>query len=150
VTLSSSLTNWVNAHCLAGAAAFDADPDHDGVAKGLEFVLGGEPNPANLGSNSIGLLPTLSASAANFVLSFHCKRISKASVSLTCQWSTDLIFLSPSSDIPIGATSSFTNGLNVSIPENIPDTLTDAIDIAVPSAKAAGGKVFIRLKATAP
>lgn len=144
--------SWIALHGLAGeSAAFSADPDGDGLANALEFVLGGEPNPANPGSNSVSLLPTLSESGGNFVFSFQRKDISEPDVALTCQWSTNLIFLSPSSDIPVGATSTVTDGVTVSITEDVPDALTDTINITVPAAKAAGGKIFLRLKAeTAP
>jgi hypothetical protein len=51
--------DWAATMGLSGAAAaFDADPDGDGIANGLEFVLGGQPNPANPGWNSLHLLPT--------------------------------------------------------------------------------------------
>ncbi len=141
--------SWISLQDLTGAAAaFDADPDLDGVANGLEFALGGEPNPANQSSNSAGLQPTLSDSAGNFVFSFYRKDVSEPNVVLTCQWSTNLIFLSPFCDIPVGANSSVTDGVTVSITEDVPDALTDTINITVPAAKAAGGKIFLRLKAS--
>ena len=63
--------DWAVTKGLSGpAAAFDADPDGDGIANGLEFVLGGEPNPANANSNSLALLPTAEAQGDNLVFTF--------------------------------------------------------------------------------
>ena len=148
VTLSSSFTSWIAAHGLTGAtAAFDADPDRDGIPNGLEFALGGEPNPANAGANSTGLLPAASTASGNLVFSFKRKILSESTVTLTFQWSTDLTFPSPANDIPVGTASSVTNGVNVAITQGVPDSLTDTVVITVPAAKAAGGKLFGRLKA---
>src|SRR5690606_13988995 len=57
---------WADARGLSGAAqAPDADPDGDGVPNAIEYVLGGEPNPAHPGSPSSALLPTLSLTATH-------------------------------------------------------------------------------------
>jgi hypothetical protein len=86
LTLSSGaggFNAWAASKGLTGGdAAFDADPDHDGLGNGLEFVLGGEPNPANSGFNSAALLPTVSQSAGNLIFSFKRKDISEAGVAL--------------------------------------------------------------------
>jgi autotransporter-associated beta strand protein len=143
-----AFNSWLSDHGLSGAAAaFNADPDRDGLANGLEIVLGGEPNPANAGSNSAALLPTVSGSSGNLVFTFKRKIVSESAVTLTFQWSTDLSFPSPANDIPVGASSSVTNGVTVNITQGVPDSQTDTIVITVPAAKAAGGKLFGRLKA---
>jgi hypothetical protein len=84
------------------------------------------------------------------VFSFRRKDVSEAGVTLICQWSNNFIFLSPAGDIPLGASSSISDGVSVSINENVPDGLTDTIHITVPASKAADSKFFLRLKATAP
>ena len=148
VTLKTSFTSWIAAQGLSGAdTAFDADPDRDDIPNGLEFVLGGEPNPANPNSNSTGLLPTASEASGGLIFSFKRKVVSASAVELTFQWTTDLSFTSPANDIPVGAGNSVTNDVNVAIAQGVPDSLTDTVIITVPAAKAAGAKLFGRLKA---
>ncbi|MCW1922918.1 autotransporter-associated beta strand repeat-containing protein [Luteolibacter arcticus] len=63
---------WASSKGLAGADALgDADPDKDGLANLIEFVLGGEPNPANPGSNSRGLLPTITVDTTHLIFTFR-------------------------------------------------------------------------------
>ncbi len=139
---------WAASKDLTGSdAAFDADLDHDGLGNGLEFALGGEPNPANPGSNSAALLPTISKISGNLTFTFKRKDISESSVALKFQWSTDLAFSSPANEVPVGATDSTTNTIGVDVAENAADADTDIITITIPAAKAAGGKLFARLKA---
>lgn len=62
---------WASSKGLSGsAAAFDADPDHDGTANGLEFILGTEPNPATPGASTPANLPQCSVSNGDLVLTY--------------------------------------------------------------------------------
>ncbi|MEK7949415.1 beta strand repeat-containing protein [Luteolibacter soli] len=153
LTLTSSgggFSAWASSKGLAGAdAAFGADPDHDGLSNGLEFVLGGEPNPANPGSNSAALLPVVSSSGGNLVFSFKRKDLSESGITLTFQWSTDLTFPA-ANNVPVGATDSTTDTIVVDITEDSPDADTDTVVITIPAAKATSGKLFGRLSATEP
>lgn len=140
--------SWASTKGLTGGnAAFDGDLDNDGIGNGLEFVLGGEPNPATVGSNSAALLPTVSQATGNLVYTFKRKDISESGVSLKFQWSTDLSFTSPANDVPIGAVDSTTDTITVDVTEDAPNVDTDTIVITIPAAKAAGGKIFGRLSA---
>jgi fibronectin-binding autotransporter adhesin len=146
LSVGGGYDSWAASKGLTGLdAAFDADPDHDGLDNGLEFVLGGEPNPANPGSNSAALLPTISQSAGNLTFTFKRKDISESGATLKFQWSTDLTFPSPANDVPVGATDSTTDTITVDVTEDAPDADTDTIVITIPAAKAAGGKLFGRL-----
>ncbi len=143
-------TSWITGKGLSSAnAAGDADPDHDGIQNALEYVLGGEPNPATVGSNSSPLLPTTSSSNGDMTFTFKRKDASEGAVALSFQWSTDLTFTTFNT-VPVGAVSSTVNGIVINVVEDSPDPATDLIVITVPAAKAAGGKLFGRLNATAP
>jgi hypothetical protein len=62
---------WAAAKGLVGAdAAFDADLDGDGIPNGIEFVIGGEPNPAHPDWNSSALLPAGVSDGTNFVFTY--------------------------------------------------------------------------------
>ncbi len=64
--------SWARSKGLSGAdAAFDADPDGDGIKNGLEFVLGGEPNPATPGAASTAILPEISSEGEYLVFTFR-------------------------------------------------------------------------------
>ncbi|MEI6676134.1 MAG: autotransporter-associated beta strand repeat-containing protein [Verrucomicrobiota bacterium] len=140
---------WVASKGLTGNAALpDADLDHDGIPNSLEFVLGGEPNPASPGSNSRSLLPVVSRNGnGDMLFTFQRKNLSESTTTLSFQWSPDLSFPSANA-VPVGAASSATGGVNVTV--STLDAATDTIVITVPAAKAAGGKLFGRLAATVP
>ncbi len=140
---------WSSSKNLSGlASAGDADPDNDGVENAIEFVLGGEPNPANPGSNSNALLPTSTRNlAGDLVFTFKRKIASVSGVDLDFQWSNNLTFPSLNA-VPIGATNSTTDGITVAI--GAFDAATDSITVTVPASKAAGGKLFGRLQAATP
>lgn len=145
---TAGFESWIADKGLTGPdAEFDADPDNDGVANGLEFILGGEPNPATEGSNSLALLPQVSVIDGDLTFSFNRKDLSENATSLVFQWSTDLSFSSPANDVPVGATSSSVDGISVAITEDAPDAETDTIIITVPAAKAVAGRMFGRLRA---
>jgi hypothetical protein len=70
---ASAFDIWIGAagKGLTGVSAvFDADPDHDAIPNGIEFVLGSEPNPNNPGCNSSALLPTAASVGNNLVFTF--------------------------------------------------------------------------------
>ncbi|MCP5545604.1 MAG: autotransporter-associated beta strand repeat-containing protein [Akkermansiaceae bacterium] len=141
---------WTASKGLAGGdAAFGADPDNDNIRNGLEFVLGGEPSPANPGSDSSALLPTVDETSGDLVFTFRRKDLSEGVANLVFQWSTDLSF-PPANDVPVGAVDSVTDGVIVDVTEDDPDADTDTIVITVPAAKAPGGKLFGRLEAVKP
>ena len=145
ITTLTPYEYWTASRGLSGGtAAGDADPDMDGVKNALEYVLGGEPNPAAAGSSSTGLLPISTRNGAgDLILTFKRKIASVGGVNLTFQWSTDLTFTALNT-VPIGATSSSADGISIVITNF--DVATENIVITVPVAKAPGGKLFGRIK----
>ncbi len=144
----SPYQSWSNSKNLSGLDAnIDADPDGDGIANILEYILGGEPNSANPGSNSSSLLPISSTnSSGDMIFRFKRKRESIGNANLAFHWTVDLTFQAPNS-LPIGSSSSSSNGVSVAISSF--DATTDDIVITVPSNKAVNGKLFGKLRATA-
>ena len=86
---------WASTHGLTGTAgsstdpAFDADPNKDGVANGLVWLIGGAAGDPLANSNSI--LPVPADDGGKLVLSFKClKSSARGTANLTVQYSTDL------------------------------------------------------------
>jgi len=153
VATSDPYLAWATAHGLTEANnAADADPDNDGLANALEFVLGGEPNPARPDSNSVGLLPKPARNlAADLVFTFPRAKASESAATVTFQWSTDLSFPS-ANDVPVLVASSpaDANGVTVDVTPGSLETDPDTIVITVPVANAPDGRVFGRLHVTVP
>ena len=128
-------------HSLSGAsAAFDADPDSDGLANGLEWILGGNPN---MSSASIAPAATPDASN-NFVITFTRLEASIPETTLTLEYTTDLTTWP--GQVTIGTTNSGpdANGVIVSI-NTTPSP--DSVTVTIPASNATNGRIFTRLRA---
>lgn len=134
---ADAFASWASTHGLTGAAAgFTADPDNDGISNGVEFVIGGEPNPANAGSNSSALLPTTSVSGTNLVFTFK-RRTEAAYLNPAVEFSTTLQGAWTTAVAPTNATITVT-----------PGTPADTVTVTVP--RGSNTKMFARLKVTKP
>ena len=128
-------TNAMTDAGLTGAdALFDADPDKDGLANGLEWILGGNPT-----LSSLSVAPAISVDTSNATLTFTRLDISEYSATLKVQWSTNL---GTWTDVPV--TSSSSAGVTITEAGTAPDTVV----VNVPRSNAASGKLFLRLVAT--
>ncbi|MGC4015578.1 MAG: hypothetical protein QM755_13820 [Luteolibacter sp.] len=136
VGAASAYDTWTTNRGLTGpAAAFNADPDNDGVMNGIEFVLGGEPNPANAGSNSVALLPTITDTGSSFVITYH-RRDEAAYLNPVIQFSTSMDTGSWTTAVdPTNATISVVDG-----------TPSDTVTVTIP--KNGNIHMFARLKVT--
>ena len=136
-----SFASWAGSKQLAGAdARMSADPDQDGIANVLEYVLGGEPNPANPGSNSRDLLPTVAPNANGMLFSFRQTALSliQPAVDLSIEYSSDLINWSPAQD--------GIDGVAITVNKNGFASGVDKVEVSFPQSLTADGKFFARLK----
>lgn len=125
---------WATAAGLDGTAGKENgpsdDPDKDGVANLMEFVLDGNPLSASTSQQ-----PSQSVTADALVLSFKRRDDSEAGITQTVQYSTDLTTWT---DIAIGASSAGA----VKINEN--GDAADDVSVSVP--KSNNTSLFVRLK----
>jgi fibronectin-binding autotransporter adhesin len=133
--------SWASSKGLAGADALpDADPDKDGIANLIEFVLGGEPNPANPNASSSALLPTITVDATHMVFTF---RRTDASAPLN-PFAEYGIALNGWTEAEAGV-----NGVTISEDNDFYGGATDRVTVRIPRTLALpGSKLFARLKVT--
>jgi fibronectin-binding autotransporter adhesin len=113
------------------------DPDKDGRSNLLEFYLDGNPL-----ANDPSKQPVTTLNATYLTLTFKRRDDAEADViNQVIAYGTNLATWS---EAVIGATSSTSNGVIVTIVEN--DTAPDDITVQIPRTLAAGGKLFARLK----
>lgn len=134
---------WAASKGLAGANALaTADPDKDGITNAIEFVIGGEPNPANAGSDSSALLPTMNTTATHLVFTFR-----RADIALT----------QPGATIAAAYGSSLTgwttaqhgvNGVTIATTNDGYGAGVDKVEVSIPRNLAIGSKMFARLTAS--
>lgn len=132
-------SNWAAANGIAGATA-DQDSDGDGIANGIEFVLGGDPSGPNSASNS--LLPTITTDATH--VNFTFRRTDESAVlDPYVQYTTTLT--GTWTDAQTGV-----NGVLVQETNNGFGTGVDSVTVKIPRTLASGGKLFARLRVEAP
>ena len=133
----SAFDTWAANKGLTGTnAALDADPDHDGIPNGIEFLLGSEPNPANAAWNSRTLLPTATRSGNSLVFTFTRRH--------------EAAYLNPSVEFTTSLTGPWTTAVD---PGNATITVTpgtDADTVTVTIPQGTNKTMFLRLKVTAP
>ena len=131
--------DWAAAKGLAGAeAGFLADPDQDGIPNGLEFVLGGQPNPALADANSQHLLPTGALDGEHFLFTYR-RSHAAAYLNPLVEFASDLS----------GPWTAAVDGVNATITAAlIPGADADMVTVAIPTAGLP--RLFARLKVAAP
>ncbi len=133
--LTDPFANWMATNYPAIVSpdnAPGADPDMDGIANLLEYCLqGGNPS-----ASSTAILPTLDASAANFVFTYY-RRAAATGTTQTFEYSTTL---GAGSWTPVA----IPGGAGVTVTPNSPGTGTEKVEITV--VKGANTKLFGRLQ----
>ena len=144
---SSPFDDWAAANGLDGSpgkeAGFNDDPDGDGIANGLEWILGGNPLDGQSGT----LVTTTATASGGLTLEFTRNEDSIGQATLMVEYNATLT--NPWNTATIGSTTSGpdANGVTVTI-----DTAAspDDVSVNIPATNAVGGKLFGRLKASQP
>jgi hypothetical protein len=138
---------WAAANGLDGSAGketnFELDPENDGLASGLEWILGGLP----LVRDAASVVPVPAIDTTNLVLTFTREDASDAETTLLAQWTTTL---TEWSNVVVSATNSGpdANGVVITVTEN--GAAPDDITVSVPRANGVNGTLDARIKATKP
>ncbi|MCW1886675.1 hypothetical protein OKA04_18195 [Luteolibacter flavescens] len=136
VETGSAYETWAGAKGLTGGdASFDADPDDDGLANGLEFILGGEPNPANSGAASLAMLPVIADSGTSVTFTFT-RTHESSGVEPIVEFNNDL-----------GSEWTIANGSNSST-SITPGANADTVTVTIP--KVSAPRLFVRLRVEGP
>lgn len=144
-TVQTPFQGWAVASGLDGTpgkeAGFAADPDRDGLANGLEWILGGNP----LDGSTVP--PQISGTSTHVLFTFPRNDSSEAGTTLLVQWAA---VPGVWSDIPVGASSSGpdSHGIVVTISENA--SASDGVVVAIPRSLLPSGTFFVRLLVSAP
>ena len=127
----------------SGGAAFDADANGDGLSNGLAFLLGA----ADVRVNARSLLPNVSSSRGNLVMTFGMlNAANRGGAILSVQHSRDLGVSDPWATVPVpDASGGPTNGVTFNVSQGNP---LNTVTLIISSTEAAGGgKLFGRLNA---
>ena len=144
--LPDPFTSWVTTtHGLVGtAAAVAADPDNDDLDNAIEFVLGGQPNPANPNASSSALAPTTALDPANLVFTYRRTDLSltQPGIQIAVEYGSNLTGWTPAVASPGGVTINVTeNGFGAGV---------DKVEVLIPRSLAVGSKLFARLNVVIP
>jgi autotransporter-associated beta strand protein len=143
---SDPFENWATVtNGLAGADALPgADPDNDGLDNLVEFVIGGQPNPANPNANSSGLVPVVALDPSNLVFTYRRTALSATQPGLTvaAEYGSNLSGWTTAVDGVDGVAITTTpDGFGAGV---------DRVDVSIPRTLATGDKLFARLKTVIP
>ena len=137
---SSAYDTWAKTtHGLSGANAdFNFDYDNDGLANGIEWILGGNPTTS---TPSVSPVATRDASN-NLILTFTRQEDSIGETILTLEYGSNLTDWTSFVIDADGGTDA--NGVIVAIDQV---ASPDAVTVTIPASVAVNGKIFSRIKA---
>lgn len=126
-------TSWADGFGLAAADKDPLDdPDNDGMANALEYVLNANPSVSDPSK-----LPTLSVTATDFVFSFTRREESAADTTQVFQYGSNLAGWTS-----LNITTPTATGVSLGTPSDGLQTVT----VTISKALASGGKLFGRLQ----
>ena len=130
-------TGWADANSLIGPdRAADADPDKDGLANAVEFVVGGDPAlPVDAAK-----IPTVQPGPSGGLEMIFRRTDASVYLNPAAEYDNDLVG---------GWTAAVngTSGVSITISDNFYDATTDKITVTIP---ASGLRNFARLRVTVP
>jgi autotransporter-associated beta strand protein len=120
-----------------------ADPDRDGLANLIEFVIGGQPDPAVAGANSNHLSPTASIVGSDLVFTFRRSAVSlsQPGLAIKVEYGSGLTGWQTATAGTNGVTTAVTSGIEPGI---------DEVKVRIPRSLAQDAKFFVRLSVTMP
>lgn len=139
-------TTWATTtHGLSGGdAAAGADPDNDGLDNAIEFILGGQPNPANPNASSSALAPTSVLDPSNLVFTYRRTDLAmtQPGITVNVQYGSDLT----------GWTTAVhgVSSVSITVTNDGFGTGVDKVDVSIPRSLAVGSKLFARLNSVIP
>ena len=141
LTIRNPFDAWIAGAPLTG---FSDDPNHDGVANGLAWLLNGSAM-----GNSRECLPLGATAAGKLVLSFQCLKASaRGTAVLNVQYSNDLGVLDAWHSAAVPEVTSAVGGISFTVtPITASDYQTISAEIPL-SAASSDGKLFGRLLGT--
>jgi len=141
----NAFDTWAAANGLDGSPGkedgFDDDPDGDGIANGLEWILGGKP----LDGMSGNLVTATATAAGGLTLGFTRNQDAIGLATLTVEYGTTLASWPGSAVVGPVSSGPDANGVVVTVNEA---PTPDEVTVNIPASNSAPGKLFARLKAT--
>ena len=120
-----------------------ADPDNDGLANLIEFVIGGQPDPASPGAGSSNLSPTAAVVGEEFVFTFRRTTVSltQPGIGIKAEYGSELTGWQTAVAGVNGVTINVTTGIEPGV---------DEVTVRIPRSLATGPKFFARLNVAVP
>lgn len=120
-----------------------ADPDRDGLANLIEFVIGGQPDPAVAGANSNHLSPTATIVGDDLVYTFRRSTISlnQPGIAIKVEYGSELTGWQTATVGLNGVTTTVTSAIEPGM---------DEVEVRIPNSLAQGAKFFARLHVMMP
>ena len=145
LSVSDSYANWLaNYPALSGAGDRpNDDPDHDGLANALEWILGGNP----MVPDDMHRAPRVAMTQSGLSITFTRSDDSEAAAACYVAYGTNLATWS---EVTVGFVSSGpdSDGVTVAVAEN--GSAPDEITVTIPASLASQARLFARLKVVMP